>query len=95
LTARQVVILWSLGDADFICNWIGNKAWTLELQWTGSGEFNAAKDQPWLVGKQEMGQVRTAGPLTFLRIYSAGHMVRGSMPCWKSIFVQPSLLGAF
>ena len=29
------------GDADFICNWLGNKAWTEALEWPGQKEFAA------------------------------------------------------
>ncbi|EEY67047.1 serine protease family S10, putative [Phytophthora infestans T30-4] len=32
------------GDADLMCNWIGNRAWTLELDWRGKdGYFTAEK----------------------------------------------------
>ena len=26
------------GDVDFICNWLGNKAWTLDLEWDGKAQ---------------------------------------------------------
>merc|ERR1712157_530775 len=38
-----VKVLIYAGDMDFICNWIGNKAWTLALDWSGKAAFNAAK----------------------------------------------------
>lgn len=67
------------GDADFICNWMGNKAWTLELPWSGQKEFAAAKDKTWYsdLGNEEAGEVRSVqnGNFTFLRIYGGGHMV--------------------
>ena len=30
------------GDLDYICNYKGNKAWTLKLDWSGKEQFNAA-----------------------------------------------------
>jgi cathepsin A (carboxypeptidase C) len=64
------------GDADFICNWMGNKAWTLDLDWSGHDEFNAAGDHPWL----SYGMARTAKDFTFLQVYEAGHMVPLDQP---------------
>ena len=66
-----------LGDADYICNHIGNKAWTLALEWSGQEAFNNAKDVKWtskLTGK-EAGDFRMAGNFGFLRVFEAGHMV--------------------
>ncbi|KAI8577099.1 hypothetical protein K450DRAFT_253641 [Umbelopsis ramanniana AG] len=72
------------GDADFICNWMGNKAWTLELPWSGQKEFAAAKDKTWYsdLGDEEAGEVRSVqnGNFTFLRIYGGGHMVPYDQP---------------
>jgi cathepsin A (carboxypeptidase C) len=34
-------------DADYICNWMGNKAWLLELEWAGREEFNEEPDMVW------------------------------------------------
>ena len=32
------------GDTDFICNWMGNKAWTRALQWSGHEKFDSSLD---------------------------------------------------
>ena len=63
------------GDADFICNWMGNKAWTLALNWPGSTAFNAADDHDWDVSGTKAGTARTSGGFTFLQVNNAGHMV--------------------
>lgn len=85
-----VRVLIYAGDVDFICNWIGNKAWTKELAWTGHDAFNNEEDKAWYYTensvKTEGGRVRTAnaaagtGSLTFLQVFEAGHMVPMDQP---------------
>ena len=65
------------GDVDFICNYMGNRAWTLGLDWDHNKEFNAAEEKDWNNGS---GLSRTANGLTFLQVYDAGHMVPSSQP---------------
>lgn len=64
------------GDVDFICNYLGNRAWTLALPWKGSADFAAADEHDW----QGQGLARTAQGLTFLQVYDAGHMVPADQP---------------
>jgi len=76
------------GDVDFICNWIGNKAWTRALEWSGHDAFDSAKDKDWTYGDKKVkgGVVRSAaakagtGSLTFLQVFEAGHMVPMDQP---------------
>jgi cathepsin A (carboxypeptidase C) len=85
-----VKVLVYAGDADYICNWIGNKAWTLELEWSGKNGFNAAEDLPWVskvTGKQA-GEFRTHKGLTFLKVNEAGHMVPYDQPEHSSEFIN-------
>ncbi|KAI8377654.1 Alpha/Beta hydrolase protein [Radiomyces spectabilis] len=77
-------ILIYAGDADFICNWMGNKAWTLELPWSGKKEFASANDTEWysaITGKHA-GDLRQTkdGRFAFLRVFGAGHMVPYDQP---------------
>jgi len=65
------------GDVDFICNYLGNQAWTLALEWAHKDEFNAAEPHDWNDGK---GLARTIGSFTFLQVYDAGHMVPTDQP---------------
>ncbi len=65
------------GDADFLCNYLGNRAWTLNLDWSYKAEFNAAEEKDWNNGA---GLARTANGLTFLQVYDAGHMVPTDQP---------------
>lgn len=68
------------GDLDFICNWLGNQAWTLALQWNGAKGFNAAPFNDWHVNGQVAGSVRTYGGFSFVRVTDAGHMVPADQP---------------
>ena len=63
------------GDVDFICNYLGNQAWTQSLPWSGGEAFKAAPDQDWMDGKVT---VRSKGGLTFAIVKDAGHMVPAS-----------------
>ena len=61
---------------DFICNWLGNQAWTEALEWPGQKSFNKAKTQDLkLTNDKKTGEFKTSGNFTFMRIFSAGHMV--------------------
>ncbi|EJK62148.1 hypothetical protein THAOC_17255 [Thalassiosira oceanica] len=65
------------GDVDFICNYLGNKAWTYELEWKHKAEFQAAEDKDW---NNKAGLSKTAYGLTFLQVFDAGHMVPSDQP---------------
>merc|ERR1712183_976001 len=75
-----VRVLIYAGDADWVCNWLGNKAWTKALPWTGFVGFNAAGDEPWTVAGEHAGDVRNYRQFTFLRVFAAGHMVPMNQP---------------
>ena len=68
------------GDADYICNWMGNKAWTKAMKWKGQRQYLAAKDVNWNVGSDVAGKVRHHGGLTFVQVHKAGHMVPMDQP---------------
>jgi len=80
LLAAGVRTLIYAGDADFICNWMGNKAWTVALPWPGHDDFAAAPDHDWVVGGSKAGTARSSGGLTFLQVNGAGHMVPMDQP---------------
>jgi len=74
------------GNADFMCSFIGNEAWVEALESPFKEEFSRSQGLPWTpwgaVGAA--GRVRTAGNgagietagnLTFIEIFEAGHMV--------------------
>ncbi|KAH8680595.1 serine carboxypeptidase [Xylariales sp. PMI_506] len=63
------------GDADYICNWMGGEAVSLQVNYTHSAEFQAAGYAPFVVDGTEYGAVRQYGNFSFVRIYDAGHEV--------------------
>lgn len=80
LLAKKVDVLIYAGDMDFVCNWLGNKAWTMRMPWPGHDAYNKAADLDWTVSGEKAGVARTAEGLTFLRVFDAGHMVPLDQP---------------
>ncbi|AOW00857.1 Alpha/Beta hydrolase protein [Yarrowia lipolytica] len=68
------------GDKDFICNWLGNKRWTDELEWFGKEKYEPKELSDWVVDGKKAGQVKNYKHFTFLRVYEAGHMVPYDQP---------------
>ncbi|KAF4670820.1 hypothetical protein FOL47_001827 [Perkinsus chesapeaki] len=74
------------GDVDYICNWIGNKHWALELEWKGQEKFKNEEDKEYKdpsgtgVGKLRSVSLDNGGQFTFLQVYQAGHMVPMDQP---------------
>lgn len=68
------MLTWA-GDADFICNWMGNFGVANAVTFNGSAEFQAKALAPYNVDGVEMGQFKTMNNYNFLRVYKAGHEV--------------------
>ena len=64
-----------VGTYDFICNWVGNEKWTLEMPWSGQKAFTEAPFEEWMVEGSVAGRVRTSGNFTFATVFGAGHLV--------------------
>jgi cathepsin A (carboxypeptidase C) len=79
---EKIPVLIYAGDADFICNWLGNQAWTDALEWPGQKKFQDAKLESLKIDQssKEYGKVKTSGNFTFMQIYGAGHMVPMDQP---------------
>ncbi|KAI9448816.1 Alpha/Beta hydrolase protein [Lactarius psammicola] len=72
------------GNADMVCNYIGNEAWVENLEHKFHEEFKAAPPTQWVIERsgRVAGEVRVAGGgrvgagnVTFVNVYEAGHMV--------------------
>lgn len=68
------------GDQDYICNWLGNRAWTQALPWPHQGDFNTTKPVNWTVAGTAAGTLQSSHGFSFLRVFDAGHMVPSDQP---------------
>ncbi|KAK4435970.1 Serine carboxypeptidase-like 49 [Sesamum alatum] len=68
------------GEYDLICNWLGNSRWVHAMEWSGQKEFVAASEVPFKVDGSEAGLLTSHGPLSFLKVHDAGHMVPMDQP---------------
>ncbi|KEP49632.1 serine carboxypeptidase [Rhizoctonia solani 123E] len=80
------------GNADFMCNAIGNLQWLEKLETSFQADFQAAKQIPFVPlsskSNKPAGFVKTAGGngkftagnVTYVQIYDAGHMVPFDQP---------------
>lgn len=75
-----IKVLIYAGDQDFICNWLGNQAWTQALPWPHQGEFNSTKPVDWNVDGKKAGELQSSNGFSFLRVLDAGHMVPRDQP---------------
>jgi cathepsin A (carboxypeptidase C) len=80
LLERNIKVLIYVGKYDWICNHVGNEAWTLDLEWSGHDEFSAQPLREWRVDGKTAGTTRSAKGLTFVTIDGAGHMVPYDKP---------------
>ncbi|KAH7406762.1 carboxypeptidase Y-like protein A [Phaeosphaeria sp. MPI-PUGE-AT-0046c] len=94
---KEIPVLVYAGDADYICNWLGNKAWTEALEWPGQKEYKKAKMEDFKIdgdGKK-VGEVKSHGNFTFMKIHAGGHMVPFDQPEASLEMVNRWLSGEF
>ncbi|KAK1284976.1 Serine carboxypeptidase-like [Acorus calamus] len=75
-----IKVLIYAGEYDLICNWLGNYRWVNSMKWSGQKMFVAAPMDPFTVDGEEAGLLKTYGPLSFLKVHNAGHMVPMDQP---------------
>ncbi|KAF7373349.1 Carboxypeptidase [Mycena sanguinolenta] len=89
LVNEGVRLLIYAGNADAMCDYIGNERWLEALDSSFQREFSKAKPIPWITaGSGKLfGTVRsaggggfTAGNVTFATVFEAGHMVPFDQP---------------
>ncbi|KAI5578480.1 hypothetical protein POPTR_008G034800v4 [Populus trichocarpa] len=68
------------GEYDLICNWLGNSRWVHAMEWPGQKAFVASPEVPFEVSGSEAGVLKSYGPLAFLKVHDAGHMVPMDQP---------------
>ncbi|CAD7957558.1 unnamed protein product [Amoebophrya sp. A120] len=95
MLAGGIKVLVYAGDVDYICNWLGNKAWTLKLDWPGKEQFNAAADADYVVEGKAAGRLRSYQNFSFLQVYQAGHMVPMDQPTAALQMLDDFISGKF
>ena len=66
--------------ADWICNTAGVQAVAAKIQFAQSAQFNAAPLKPYTVNGVQYGTFKTAGKLSLLNVFNAGHEVPAYQP---------------
>ncbi|CAG2000160.1 unnamed protein product [Fusarium graminearum] len=76
IDSKIQVLIWA-GDADWICNWMGNYR---ALNSIAPQSFVSAPLQSFTVDGTKYGEFKTSGNLSWLRVYGAGHEVPAYQP---------------
>lgn len=77
---EQIPVLIYAGDADYICNWLGNKAWTEALEWPGQKSYNKEEMKDLTLDDKKTGEFKASGNFTFIKLVGGGHMVPHDQP---------------
>ncbi|KAJ1959860.1 Cell death protease [Dipsacomyces acuminosporus] len=78
---NHIPILLFVGDADFLCNYVGIEWMIGNLTWAGSkGLSSSAKSIDWKINGAAAGKISSDRGLTYVRIYNASHMVGVDKP---------------
>ncbi|KAJ1290880.1 hypothetical protein BS78_02G276800 [Paspalum vaginatum] len=80
LLENDIKVLIYAGEYDLICNWLGNSRWVDSMEWSGKEAFVSSSLEPFTVDGKEAGLLKSHGPLSFLKVHDAGHMVPMDQP---------------
>ncbi|XP_073286595.1 serine carboxypeptidase-like [Primulina huaijiensis] len=80
LLEEGIKLLVYVGEYDLICNWLGNSKWLDAMTWSGQEKYLGASMIPFSVDGVEAGLQKGYGPLTFLKVHNAGHLVPMDQP---------------
>ncbi|KAK2433874.1 serine carboxypeptidase [Trifolium repens] len=75
-----IKVLVYAGEFDLACNWLGISNWVHAMKWSSQNQFVASKSVQFLVDDIEAGLLKSYGPLSFLKVNGAGHMVPMDQP---------------
>lgn len=79
LDAGLRTVIWA-GDKDFICNSLGVHRSLLAMKWKFAKQFSKAPWKNLTIRGRAAGVYKTAGPLTYITVYDAGHEVPAYQP---------------
>ncbi|XP_057726413.1 serine carboxypeptidase-like [Arachis stenosperma] len=68
------------GEEHLICNWLGNSRWVHAMKWSGQEQFGASPTIQFVVNGSQAGSLKSYGPLAFLKVNEAGHLVPMDQP---------------
>ncbi|XP_061359434.1 serine carboxypeptidase-like [Gastrolobium bilobum] len=68
------------GEYDFICNWLGNSRLVYAMEWSGQKKFGASRTVQFSVDGAKAGSLNSYGPLSFLKVFGAGHILPMDQP---------------
>lgn len=72
-------MVWA-GDADWVCNYIGNLNVVNVIPWKSQGAFAGLPLNSYTVEGKASGMFKTLGNLSWLQVYGAGHEVMYYQP---------------
>lgn len=75
LLDRGIRVLIYAGTYDWQCNWVANKLWVDELEWSGKEAYRAEAWNDWSVNGKKAGEMKQTPLLTFATVRGAGHMM--------------------
>jgi len=81
------------GETDFMCNWIGNRRWSLNLETPFKKELSKAGNTTWYADGKAAGTVTAAGKggfgdYAFVRVFESGHMAPFDAPVAASNLID-------
>ncbi|XP_047180597.1 serine carboxypeptidase-like [Vigna umbellata] len=68
------------GEKDLVCNWLGNSRWVHAMKWSGQNAFGKSPVVKFMVDGAVAASLRSHGPLSFLKVHEAGHLVPMDRP---------------
>ncbi|KAJ7034608.1 alpha/beta-hydrolase [Mycena alexandri] len=86
------VLIWA-GDADIICNWLGNQAAVLAMNWSGKAQLAATPLQNITLAGKPIAAVANVNNFTFARVYAAGHEVPAFQPAGSLLIFEQIVAG--
>jgi len=94
---EKIPVLIYAGDADYICNWLGNQAWAEALEWPGQKAYNKEKMADLILtdSDKKIGEYKASGNFSFMRLHAGGHMVPYDQPESSLDFFNRWLSGEF
>ncbi|CAH9136040.1 unnamed protein product [Cuscuta epithymum] len=93
LLEEGITMLIYAGEFDLICNWLGNSRWVHAMKWSGQENFSRAPNVNFTVDGNVKGTLKSHGPLSFLKVSDAGHMVPMDQPEAALVMLQRWMQG--